>query len=101
MEKCLDNCLFRYRKLNNDAEKNVEALKKNRLYFSTPANFNDPYDNRIYVDKDKIEFVIRENWEYMDDFLNRLQESNPTVAHFGRALWMSNKKTEFQINFYK
>ena len=99
VEKCLDNCLFRYRKLNNDAEKNVEALKKNRLYFSTPANFNDPYDNRIYVDKDKIEFVIRENWEYMDDFLNRLQESDPTVAHFGRALWMSNKKTEFQINF--
>lgn len=99
MEKYLENCLFRYRKLNNDSVKNMEALKKNRLYFSTPTNFNDPYDNRIYVDKDKIEFVIRENWEHMDDFLNRLQESNPMVAHFGRSLWISDKKTEFQINF--
>lgn len=97
VEKYLENCLFRYRKLNNDSVKNMEALKKNRLYFSTPTNFNDPYDNRIYVDKDKIEFVIRENWEHMDDFLNRLQESNPMVAHFGRSLWISDKKTEFQI----
>ena len=59
MKEKFENCLFRYRKLNDaDREKNIDALKNNRLYFSTPVNFNDPYDNRMYVDKDKIEFVI-------------------------------------------
>lgn len=99
MEKYLEDCLFRYRKLNNDASKNIEALKKNRLYFSTPVNFNDPYDNRIYVDKEKMEFAIRENWEHMDDYLNRLKEYDAILAHFGKMIWISDKKTEFQNNF--
>ena len=98
METYFKNCLFRYRKFDDNA-RNIEALKQNRLYFSTPANFNDPYDNRMYVDKEKIEFVIRENWEHMEDFLNRLQKDNALMAHFGRMLWTSNKKVEFQNAF--
>ena len=50
MKEKFENCLFRYRKLNDaDREKNIDALKNNRLYFSTPVNFNDPYDNNGVV----------------------------------------------------
>lgn len=98
MEKCFENCLFRYRKFD-DNERNIGALRQNRLYFSTPANFNDPYDNRMYVDKEVLEFVIRENWEHMEDYLNRLQDDDALMAHAGRMFWYSDKKIELQNAF--
>lgn len=99
MKESFYNCLFRYRKLNNNAESNIDALRKDRLYFSIPANFNDPYDNRMYVDKAAIEKVIRKNWEHMDEFLDILEKQNLIVAQYGRTIWHSNKKLNFQNEF--
>ena len=48
------DCLFRYRAYNDET---LSALMKNRLYFSRPSFFNDPYDNLIYVNS---EMVVRE-----------------------------------------
>ena len=41
-----DNTLTRYRSCDL---KNIENLKNDRLYYSTPANFNDPYDTLLYA----------------------------------------------------
>ena len=41
------NTLVRYRTIS---ENNLNALKEDRLYYSTPANFNDPYDTLLYAD---------------------------------------------------
>lgn len=40
-DKILENTLVRYRAAT---DKNIDALKNDRLYYSTPNNFNDPYD---------------------------------------------------------
>lgn len=42
--------LFRYRQMN---KKSLSALRKGRLYFSSPAYFNDPLDSLVYVDQNK------------------------------------------------
>lgn len=96
MKEMFENCLFRYRKLN---DKNIQALNEDKLFFSTPSNFNDPYDNRMYVDKAALEWVIRDNWKSMDDYLDQLEERNYLVAQYGRTIWHSDKKTELQNNF--
>ena len=36
------DCLFRYRAYK---EETLNALEKNRIYFSRPSYFNDPYEN--------------------------------------------------------
>ena len=40
------DCLFRYRAYK---EETLNALEKNRIYFSRPSYFNDPYDNNGVV----------------------------------------------------
>ena len=47
----LNNCIFRYRKCGS---KEFEALNGDRLYFSLPENFNDPYDALVYANPDII-----------------------------------------------
>lgn len=52
----LDNDIFqdfiyRYRACNPNS---IDALKNDRLYFSTPSYFNDPFDSVIYVDEEKL-----------------------------------------------
>ncbi len=44
-------CLYRYRRYS---EYNIEALKMNRLYFSNPKLFNDPYDNLLFANSNRI-----------------------------------------------
>lgn len=44
-----DDYLFRYRVPSGNT---IEAFNEDRLYFSTPENFNDPYDSLFYIDKE-------------------------------------------------
>lgn len=48
--------IFRYRKCN---EASLNALLENKLYFSTPNMFNDPYDCLVYFDLNKIKSEIK------------------------------------------
>lgn len=48
--------IFRYRKCN---EASLNALLDNKLYFSTPNMFNDPYDCLVYFDLNKIKSEIK------------------------------------------
>lgn len=43
--------VYRYREVNDD---NINAFLSDKLYFSTPRNFNAPYDRLIYYDNKKL-----------------------------------------------
>lgn len=49
--------MYRYREANND---NINAFLLDKLYFSTPRNFNDPYDCLIYYDNKKLFYEATE-----------------------------------------
>lgn len=84
------NCIYRYRTAE---EKNIKALENNRLYFSTPVNFNDPYDNLIYANLGEILRNVFGNLQRgMDDYLEKLKEIDPEGAFVGYKVWNSSKK---------
>lgn len=63
-----DTSIFRYR---SDTEKNINAFVIDKLYFSTPENFNDPYDSLFYINKSYFfKMIKRELDEHMDDYLS-------------------------------
>ena len=47
----LESLLFRYR---SGDKRSIEAFENDRLYFSTPGYFNDPFDSVAYVNYDKL-----------------------------------------------
>lgn len=47
--------LYRYRSCN---EHSIDAFRKNRIYFNTPNNFNDPHDCLVYFDYKRIQQEI-------------------------------------------
>ena len=51
LDNIFDNSVFRYRSCTDSA---VDAFKNDRLYFSTPNHFNDPFDAVIHVNGDKL-----------------------------------------------
>lgn len=62
-----DDYLFRYRTTSDHA---IEAFEEDKLYFSTPENFNDPYDALFYIDKDSFVEAIKAEWqEHMEDYV--------------------------------
>lgn len=84
----LKDCLFRYRKLSDGQDVyTLDALHKDRLYFSTPANFNDPYDLLMYVDIFEIFGRIDQSWKNMDNYLKRLAEKEFLKASAFKSLW--------------
>lgn len=55
LNKNIPSRIFRYRKCN---EASLNALLENKLFFSTPNMFNDPYDCLVYFDLNKIKSEI-------------------------------------------
>lgn len=49
------NCVVRFRSLDErQRTKTLNALRQNRLYFSTALGYNDPYDTLMYVNYDSL-----------------------------------------------
>lgn len=84
-----ENTLVRYREVN---AKSIEAVKLNRLYYSTPSYFNDPYDTRVFANPLAILKHVKENLDKgMDSYLENLKEQeiqNALQIHaIGYAMW--------------
>lgn len=94
----INNCLFRYRTIDDN---NISALENNKLYFSTPNNFNDPYDNLIFASLKKIFSDVMGNiYSGMDDYLEKLKSENPEAAFYGHKYWNgSNRDGTIDIFF--
>lgn len=51
--------LYRYRPMNTN---NLEALRTNRLYFSTANYYDDPFDTFLHIDIDRVENELQESF---------------------------------------
>lgn len=77
--------LYRYRSFT---EQNINALDNNRLYFSIPQFFNDPYDNMIYANTEHIIMNVATYLQVgMDDYLEKINNRNPIQGGPIIALW--------------
>ena len=72
------NSVYRYRSFTDCA---VDAFKKDRLYFSTPKFFNDPFDAVIHVNENKLPAnIFRDLDEGMVSYLDaKVKDPAPFV----------------------
>lgn len=95
-ENLYKNCIYRYRQAN---DKNIEALINERLYFSTPINFNDPFDNLIYANLLKIASNIYGNIQNgMDAYLEKLKQTDPMSAFIASEKLKGSRKEKIIDN---
>ena len=84
--------LYRYRPIRDDI---LCAFEMDRLYFSAPEMFNDPYDNLLFANLEKIWSNVYGNILYgMDGYLSRLKERNLHLAFFAYDFWKEEKREE-------
>lgn len=97
------NTLARFRPISLN---NIDALKEDRLYYSTPNNFNDPYDTLIYANYLQIIQDIYFNLEIgMDSYLDNLKDKDiqnaKFLAGYGYAVWNGSKRDETLGAFFE
>ena len=95
--------LVRFRTISSN---NLEALQNDRLYYSTPNNFNDPYDTLIYANYLQILQDVSHNLEIgMDSYLEQLKDKDipnaKNIAGIGYAMWNGSNKDEFLDGFFQ
>lgn len=67
--------LYRYRPINNN---NLDALRTNKLYFSTASNYDDPFDTFLHIDVEKLRQEFESNYrsiESLEALANGLKET--------------------------
>lgn len=88
--KDIPSSLFKYRDFNED--KNYkELILNNTLYFSSPKNFNDPFDCRVYPD---YESGSRE--EIKSKFYDIIKNQNPLLTE---KKWLVLTERAFKKNY--
>lgn len=89
-------CLYRYRSVD---DKSIQALIDDKLFFSTPAYFNDPYDNLIFADSKKIvSQIIGSINSGMDDYIEKCKKNGLAGASIADALWNNKTSREIMLN---
>ncbi len=82
--------ICRYREVNDN---NLNALQDERLYFSTPSNFNDPYDNLIYANTFQIvNEIIGNIVNGMDSYLEKQRILDKWETQYMRFLWGEERR---------
>ena len=56
-----EDLLYRYRSGDSAS---IEAFEKDRLYFSTPEYFNDPFDSIAYIDYNRLWYNINDDLDH-------------------------------------
>lgn len=96
-----NNCLTRYRRFD---ERTIDALKRDRLYFSTALGYNDPYDTLMYVDYNKLFNYIKQCWEKgMPSFIEHLHYQNAFLANISQFLLNDKnpQKSKMEESFFQ
>lgn len=70
--------IYRYRSFNSYS---IDALKNDRLYFSTPSYFNDPFDSVIYIDEERLlHSILRDMDNGMASYLDSIADTDGTLV---------------------
>ena len=97
----MENLLFRYRGGDENA---IGAFDDDRLYFSSPDYFNDPFDSLAYVNKEKLIKSIA------FDIDNRMREHilmvvdqlySPVTSYNKSQIYEISKNVEFREIFFR
>lgn len=85
---------------------NLEALKNDRLYYSTPNNFNDLYDTLIYANYLQILQDVSHNIENgMDSYLEQLKNKDiqnaKNIAGIGYVMWNGSNRDKLLDGFFQ
>lgn len=92
-----NNCVFRYRTCE---QKNYDALTENKLYFSIPAKFNDPYDCLLFANIQKIWAEVNANvLSEMDSYIEKIRENNPLEACITYKMWNFEREKALDLLF--
>ena len=95
----VSDCLFRYRGFD-EGGRSIEALKQRRLYFSSPAMFNDPYDSLVFARADKTWREMSRNIILgMDRYLENIKYQVPEEAFITYQLWKTNPELSLQQTY--
>lgn len=84
-----ENLLFRYRPIDDD-NKSIDAFKNDRLYFSTPNHFNDPFDAVMYINQEMlISSILRDLNTGMEDYLSeKAKKSLSTITPENKVFFL-------------
>ena len=94
-----NDCLFRYRSM---CDQSISALEEDRLYFSAPIRFNDPYDNLIFANSFSIASEMIGNVNYgMDDYLKELRNIDENISEWVGNVWNGKERGQVLQSFYK
>lgn len=100
-----ENTLVRFRPISSN---NLDALASNRLYYSTPNNFNDPYDTLIYANyfnvySQIVEAIPTKQVFKMDSFLQKFKDKSipfeKILAEYAYTMW--GLKKDNILNVFK
>lgn len=92
-----ENTLVRYRPISPN---NLDSLKGDRLYYSTPNNFNDPYDTLIYANYMQIIEDIKYHIDNgMDNYLEKIKYQDELLIGYVSGVWNSKKKDQIVEKF--
>lgn len=90
------DCLYRYR---SGDENSIKALMEDKLFFSIPKFFNDPYDNLIFADSNRIISEIIGNINYgMDDYIEKCKRQRMPGISIAEAMWKNKQSKEMMLN---
>ena len=90
----LPKVLFKYRHFDNEKHYE-ELLSKNILFFSSPKNFNDPFDCRVYPD-----YEFGTDKEIESRFYEHLKRERPELSERD-LLFLSKKAFKENIDIIK
>jgi hypothetical protein len=87
-----NDCLFRYRAYDDNT---INALENGKIFFSKPKYFNDPYDNLIYVNSEKVvQEIIGSILGGMDAYLESRKESKDMFYKLADFMWHQEQTRE-------
>lgn len=93
------NILARYRTFDEEG-KNINNLKEDKLYYSTPTYFNDIFDSKLYVNNDKIKDTVKNIIKInMGTYLNFLQQDNELLYYNVEAMLNGGDKNKLLESF--
>lgn len=97
----MENLLFRYR---NEDENSINAFEDNKLYFSIPDYFNDPFDSVAYINQKNLKSRIEKDLdEHMLEYLNNAtNQLFSLVTSFNRGkLYELSKDEDIRNDFFR
>lgn len=101
INKALPKKLYRYRSFDKKMF-SINALKNNEIWGSTASMFNDPLDTQICYDKQEIAKLVKDSFNFADDFFNYVRKNNrlpykSNLKHIDIKTLQSLKKIPFEV----